>query len=74
MAAQDKHSKLRRFRENRMITKSELARKAGLSVVTIDRVERGYDCRLGTKRKILEALGLKTQERTTIFEDELDES
>jgi len=35
-----------------MMSKAELARKAGLSTLTIDRVEAGKTCRLDTKRKI----------------------
>ena len=45
----------------------ELARKAGVTVQTIDRIERGFDCRVDTKRKIIEALGCKLSERTKIF-------
>ena len=41
-----------------MMSKAELARKAGLSTLTIDRVEAGRPCRLDTKRKILIALGM----------------
>ena len=33
-----------------MMSKAELARKAGLSTLTIDRVEAGKTCRLDTKR------------------------
>ena len=35
------------------MAKAELARKAGVSESTIDRVESGHDCRMETKRKIL---------------------
>ncbi len=50
-----------------MLSKAELARKAGISTLTIDRVERGKSCRLETKRKIILALGLKLSERGKIF-------
>jgi len=50
-----------------MMSKAELARKAGLSTLTIDRVESGRPCRLDTKRKILIALGLKVGEHATLF-------
>ena len=33
-----------------MMSKAELARKAGISTVTLDRVEKGELCRLETKR------------------------
>jgi DNA-binding XRE family transcriptional regulator len=62
---------LRRLRLERMMSKAELARRAGVSTLTIDRVERGMSCRMDTKRKILEALGLKPSDRVTVFgEDE----
>lgn len=52
------------------MSKAELARKAGISVLTIDRVEKGKSCRLETKRKIILALGLKLSDRGKIFGDE----
>lgn len=50
-----------------MMSKAELARKAGLSTLTIDRVEAGRPCRLDTKRKILLALGLKVADKDRVF-------
>jgi DNA-binding XRE family transcriptional regulator len=50
-----------------MMSKAELARKAGLSTLTIDRVEAGRPCRLDTKRKILLALGLKVTDKDKVF-------
>ena len=50
-----------------MMSKAELARKAGLSTLTIDRVEAGRPCRLDTKRKILLALGLKISDKDRVF-------
>jgi DNA-binding XRE family transcriptional regulator len=50
-----------------MMSKAELARKAGLSTLTIDRVEAGRPCRLDTKRKILLALGLKVSDKDRVF-------
>ena len=50
-----------------MMTKSELARKAGISALTIDRIEAGRPCRLTTKRKILSALGLGIEDRDRVF-------
>ena len=49
------------------MSKAELARKAGLSALTIDRVEKGMFCRMDTKRKILLALGLKLTDKDKIF-------
>jgi DNA-binding XRE family transcriptional regulator len=55
------------FREALMMSKAELARKAGLSTLTIDRVEAGRPCRLDTQRKILLALGLKVTDKDRVF-------
>jgi DNA-binding XRE family transcriptional regulator len=58
---------VQRFRESLMMSKAELARKAGLSTLTIDRIEAGRPCRLDTKRKILLALGLKVSDKDRVF-------
>jgi len=50
-----------------MMSKAELARKAGLSTLTIDRVEAGRPCRLDTKRKILLALALSFEDKDQVF-------
>jgi len=62
-------NKLKKFREQMLMSKAELARKAGVSPVTIDRIEHGLNCRMETKRKILQALGLKLSERKKVFDD-----
>jgi len=56
------------IREQRLISKAELARLAGVSPVTIDRIERGEDCRMETKRKILLALGFDLSEKDKVFQ------
>jgi DNA-binding XRE family transcriptional regulator len=58
---------VQRYRESLMMSKAELARKAGLSTLTIDRVEAGRACRLDTKRKILLALGLRVSDKAQVF-------
>ena len=58
---------VQRYRESMMMSKAELARKAGLSSLTIDRVEAGRPCRLDTKRKILLALGLRVSDKDQVF-------
>lgn len=58
---------VQRFRESQLMAKAELARRAGLSESTIDRIEAGKECRMETKRKILFALGLTVQESQKIF-------
>lgn len=61
---------MRKLRMERMMSKAELARRAGLSTLTVDRVERGMPCRMDTKRKILEALGLTPTDRVAVFGEE----
>lgn len=58
---------VRKIRTEKMMSKAELARRAGMSTLTIDRVERGLPCRMDTKRKILEALGLQPSDRVLVF-------
>ena len=68
-AAKQKNN-VRKVRIERMMSKAELARRANLSVLTIDRIEKGFGCRMDTKRKILEALGLTLADRIRVFGDE----
>lgn len=58
---------VRLLREQILLSKAELARKAGVSPVTVDRIENGAECRLDTKRKIILALGKKIEERDLVF-------
>lgn len=58
---------VKKIRESKMMSKAELARKANVTVQTIDRIEKGNDCRLDTKRKIIMALGYNLADRAEIF-------
>ena len=58
---------VRKLREAKLMSKSELARKAGISVLTVDRIEKGYPCRLDTKRKVVIALGLRVPDAEKVF-------
>ena len=60
-------NRVQKFREAALMAKAELARKAGVSESTIDRVEQGHDCRMETKRKILFALGLGLQDSQKLW-------
>jgi DNA-binding XRE family transcriptional regulator len=60
---------VKKLREQKMMSKAELARLAGVSAVTIDRIERGEDCRMETKRKIILALGFSLSEKDKVFSD-----
>jgi DNA-binding XRE family transcriptional regulator len=61
---------VKKIREELLLSKAELARKAGVSPLTIDRIERGKECRMETKRKIILALGYKLSEKEKIFFDD----
>jgi predicted transcriptional regulator len=58
---------LKRFREELMISKTELARKANVSPITISRIEDGMPCRLETMRKIIIGLGKDLSDKDMIF-------
>ena len=61
------HNNVKKIRITVLLSKAELARKAGVSVLTITRIEDGMDCRMDTKRKVIQALGLKTSEKERVF-------
>ncbi len=66
--AQAKSSnRLREFREELLMTRMELARRAGISLRTVWSAENGDPCRLLTKRKILQALGVPKNEHRRVF-------
>jgi len=56
-----------KVRKNQLMSKAELARKAGVSPLTIDRIEKGENCRMETRRKIILALGYKLSDKDKIF-------
>ena len=58
---------VRKIREGLLLSKAELGRRARISVLTIDRVEKGLACRMDTKRKIILSLGLKLSDRDKVF-------
>lgn len=58
---------VRKIREGLLLSKAELARRAKISVLTIDRVEKGMTCRMDTKRKIILSLGMKLSDRDKVF-------
>ena len=61
------HNFVREIRKKLRLSKAELARKAGVSPLTIDRVEKGKSCRIETKRKIVLALGYKVTDKDKVF-------
>jgi DNA-binding XRE family transcriptional regulator len=61
------NNNVKKVREAKMLSKAELARMAGISPLTLDRIEKGKNCRMATKRKILLALGLSIEQKNTLF-------
>ncbi|MGC8580591.1 MAG: helix-turn-helix transcriptional regulator, partial [bacterium] len=55
--------RVKQIRAKAMMNKAELARKAQVSVLTITRIEQGMECRMDTRRRIIQALGYKIEER-----------
>lgn len=64
-----KGNRVKKIRESLLMSKTELARKANVSPITIARIEKGMPCRLETQRKIILALGLKLSDKKKIFDD-----
>jgi DNA-binding XRE family transcriptional regulator len=59
----DRPNRVRELRENRLMTQAQLARKAKVALRTIHSVEKGMNCRMDTKRKILLALGMRFEDK-----------
>ena len=62
-----RHNFVREIREKLLLNKAELARKAEVSPLTIDSIEKGKSCRIETKRKIILALGYKVTDKDKVF-------
>jgi len=58
------------IRESLLMSKAELARKAGISPLTVDRIEKGEVCRMATMRKIILAFGLSLSDKERVFPEE----
>ena len=67
MLASNTRNRVREIRENRLMTQAQLARKAKVALRTIHSVEKGMNCRMDTKRKILLALGLRFEDKDYVF-------
>jgi transcriptional regulator with XRE-family HTH domain len=55
-----------------MMSKTELAKKANISPITITRIERGKPCRRETERKIVLALGYDISDKNELFGDDIE--
>ena len=62
-----RQNRVRELRENRLMTQAQLARKAKVALRTIHSVEKGMNCRMDTKRKILLALGMRFEDKDQVF-------
>ena len=60
-------NRVKQIRESVLMSKAELARKAGVSPITVDRIEQGVSCRMATMRKIILALGYSLEDREKVF-------
>ena len=64
-----KRNRVRELRENKLMTQAQLAKKAKVALRTIHSVEKGMNCRMDTKRKILLALGVPFEQKGEVFMD-----
>ena len=62
-----RRNRVRELRENKLMTQAQLAKKAKVALRTIHSVEKGMNCRMDTKRKILLALGLSFEDKDQVF-------
>jgi predicted transcriptional regulator len=65
-------NQVKKIRESLLMSKAELARKAGISPLTVDRIESGAPCRLSTMRKLILALGFRLEDREKVFPEQKD--
>ena len=68
-AQSQKRNRVRELRENKLMTQAQLAKKARVALRTIHSVEKGMNCRMDTKRKILLALGVPFDQKGRVFLD-----
>ncbi len=64
-----KRNRVRELRENKLMTQAQLAKKARVALRTIHSVEKGMNCRMDTKRKILIAPGFRFEDKSQVFLD-----
>jgi DNA-binding XRE family transcriptional regulator len=65
---------LTEFREQRLMSRAELARKAEISPLTILKIENGQKCRPETARKIIFGLGYSLEDRDYLLQEVLGPS
>jgi DNA-binding XRE family transcriptional regulator len=60
-------NRVRELRRMRLMTQSQLARKAKVALRTIHSIEQGKDCRLDTKRKLIRAFEVPLENKDQVF-------
>jgi DNA-binding XRE family transcriptional regulator len=60
-------NRVREIRENLLMTQAQLARKANVALRTIHSIEKGMNCRMDTKRKIVIAFGMRFEDKDLVF-------
>ena len=63
-------NRLKEIRENKLMSRTELSRKAGVLYKIITNFENGMPCRIDTKRKIILALGFELSDKDQVFPPE----
>jgi transcriptional regulator with XRE-family HTH domain len=61
------HNRVRELREEQGMSQEELARRAKVSLRTVEHVERGLNPRMDTKRKLIIVLGHMFEDKDYIF-------
>ncbi|MDR1037894.1 MAG: helix-turn-helix transcriptional regulator [Deltaproteobacteria bacterium] len=64
-----KLSRLAEIREQRLMSRAELARKAEISPLTILKIENGQRCRPETARKIIMGLGYNLEDNERLYKE-----
>lgn len=62
-------TRLRYWRQQRLLTQKELAERSRVSELTISNIERGTPPRFSTVRKLAEKLGIAPEEMYTTEDD-----
>jgi DNA-binding XRE family transcriptional regulator len=64
-----KLTRLAEIREQRLMSRAELARKAEISPLTILKIEKGQRCRPETARKIIHGLGHSEEDNSILIHE-----
>ena len=62
-----RQNRVRELRRRRLMTQEQLARRARISLRTVQSVEKGLTCRRDTVRKLLRGLGIPFEDWQAVF-------